>query len=271
MKLITAKQEFNEILKQSGVDDVSNNVTQLFLHALNLNRSELVLKTDLTNEEYNKVKRLVKKRAKHYPLQYIIKSVEFYGNTICVNKNVLIPRNETEQLCEMVAKNANGKKVLDLCTGSGCIGLGIKANSTANVTLADISKGALNVARKNAKLNGLKVKVVETDLFSNVKGKFDIIVSNPPYIKTKDLEKLQPEVKFEPELALDGMADGYYFYKKIINEAPKFLNKFGEIYFEVGVGQAKTVAKLLSKHFECIRIVKDYYNKERIVYAKLKG
>ena len=82
---------------------------------------------------------------------------------------------------------------------------------------------------------------------------------------------MQPEVKFEPELALDGMADGYYFYKKIINEAPKFLNKFGEIYFEVGVGQAKTVAKLLSKHFECIRIVKDYYNKERIVYAKLKG
>lgn len=271
MKLIDAKKEFNNILKQNGVEDVNNNVTQLFLHALNLTRAQLILKTELTFEEYSKVKRLVKKRALRYPLQYIIKQVEFLGNTIIVNKNVLIPRNETEQLAQMVASVANDKQVLDLCTGSGCIGLGIKANSTAEVTLSDVSENALKVARKNAKLNGLNVKIVKSDLFLNIKGKFDIIVSNPPYIKTKDLISLQPEVKFEPELALDGMSDGYYFYKKIIEEAPKFLNKFGEIYFEVGVGQAKTIAKLLSKHFECIRIVKDYYNKERIVCAKLKG
>lgn len=271
MKLLNAKKEFNEILKQNGVADYENNVTQLFLHVLKIDRTELFLKTELTKKEYKKIKRLVVKRASHYPLQYIIKNVEFYGNRISVNKNVLIPRNETEQLCEMVAGVSNGKKVLDLCTGSGCIGLGIKANSSADVTLADVSKKALSVARKNAKQNGLNVKIVKSDLFSNIKEKFDIIVSNPPYIKTSVLKTLQPEVQFEPMLALDGMEDGYYFYKKIIEEAPKFLNKFGEIYFEVGIGQAKTVAKLLSKHFECIRIVKDYYNKERIVCAKLKG
>lgn len=270
IKRTVAKQEFNNILKNSGIADYDNNTTQLFLHVLKINKTAFLLKDEITSQEYNAVKKLVLKRAKRYPLQYLIKDVEFFGNTISVNKNVLIPRNETEQLCEMISKTANGKKVLDLCTGSGCIGLGIKANSTADVTLSDISAGALKVAKQNAINNGLDVKIVKSDLFNNITDKFDIIVSNPPYIKTNDLLDLQPEVKFEPVLALDGKADGYYFYKKIIEEAPKFLNSKGEIYFEFGVGQAKTIAKLLSKHFECIRIVKDYYNKNRFIYAKLK-
>lgn len=270
VKRIEAKKEFNNILKNSGITDYDNNTTQIFLWVLGLTKTELLLKEEITEEEYLKIKRLILKRAKHYPLQYLIKYVEFYGNKIYVNKSVLIPRNETEQLCEMVSKTANNKSVLDLCTGSGCIGLGIKANSTATVTLSDVSSKAIYVAKKNAKLNNLTVKIVKSDLFENIKGKFDIIVSNPPYIKTKDLSGLQPEVKFEPMLALDGMADGYYFYRKIINQAVNFLNPGGEIYFEYGVGQSKTIAKLLSKRFECIRIIKDYYNKNRFIYAKLK-
>lgn len=270
MELNKAKQEFNKILKDNGVVDYENNTTQLFLWVLKVNKVELLLKQQISNKEYKKLKQLVLKRAKHYPLQYLIKSVEFFGNKIIVNKNVLIPRNETEQLCEMVAKNSNNKKVLDLCSGSGCIGLGIKLNSSADVTLSDISSGALKVAKKNAKQNKLNVKFIKSNLFENIKEKFDIIVSNPPYIKTCDLINLQPEVKFEPMVALDGKDDGLFFYKKIIEEAPKFLNDFGEIYFEFGLGQEQSIKKLLSKDFECIKIFKDYYNKNRFIYAKLK-
>ena len=270
VKIIDAKKEFYNILKQSNIVDYENNAAQLFLHVLGCTKVELLTKQTITKEEYSKIKKLVLKRSKHEPLQYIIGEVEFCGNRIKVNKNVLIPRNETEQLCDIVSKTANGKKVLDLCCGSGCIGLGIKANSGADVSLVDVSQKALNVANINAKLNNLNVKLIKSDLFNNVKGKFDIIVSNPPYIKTKDLETLQAEVKREPVLALDGDEDGYSFYRKIIKQAPEFLNKNGVIYFEYGVGQAKTIEKLLKKNFECIRIIKDYYNKNRFIYAKLK-
>lgn len=270
VQITEAKKEFNNILKQSNISDTENNVAQLFLHVLNCSRVEYLTKVTITEDEYKQIKRLVIKRSKHEPLQYIVGEVEFCGNKIKVNKNVLIPRNETEQLCDLVSKTANDKKVLDLCCGSGCIGLGIKANSSADVTLADVSLKALNVAKNNAKLNNLNVTFVKSDLFKNVKGKFDIIVSNPPYIKTKDLETLQPEVKNEPMLALDGETDGLSFYRQIINDAPRFLNKSGEIYFEYGIGQAKAIEKLLKKNFECIRIIKDYYNKDRFIYAKLK-
>ncbi len=270
MLITEAKQEFNSLLKQSGITDYENNTTQIFLHVLKCSKTDLILKQELTLDEYKQAKKMVLKRKNHYPLQYLIGDVEFCGNTIKVTPSVLIPRNETEQLCDLISKTANGKRVLDLCTGSGCIGLGIKANSTADVTLVDISTKALNVARENAKLNGLDVNIVKSDLFSKVKGRFDIIVSNPPYIKTKDLDNLQPEVKLEPVLALDGDQDGYKFYRQIIAKAPSFLTQNGEIYFEYGVGQAKTIEKLLKKDFDCIKIIKDYYNKERFIYAKLK-
>lgn len=265
-----AKKEFNQILKENGVADYENNVTQIFLHILGCSRAELIIKQSISLDEYNSIKKIVYKRSKHYPLQYLLGEVEFCGNRIKVNKNVLIPRNETEQLCDMIAKTADNKRVLDLCCGSGCIGLGIKANSSADVTMVDISVKALTVAKNNAKLNNLSVKAIKSDLFEKIKGKFDIIVSNPPYIKTKDLDDLQAEVKKEPMLALDGDEDGLSFYRRIIEEAPKFLTQNGELYFEYGVGQAKTIEKLLKKNFECIRIIKDYYNKNRFIYAKLK-
>ena len=134
---------------------------------------EINIAYELENNDFENIKESLKE---------LIKDVEFFGNTISVNKNVLIPRNETEQLCEMISKTANGKKVLDLCTGSGCIGLGIKANSSADVTLSDISAGALKVAKQNAINNGLDVKIIKSDLFNNITDKFDIIVCNPPYV-----------------------------------------------------------------------------------------
>lgn len=271
MELFKARQEFNKILKENNIADYENNTAQIFLHVLKINKAELLTKDTLTVSEYNKIKKLILKRAKHYPLQYILKQVEFYGNKIKVNKNVLIPRNETEQLCELVAKKANNKTVLDLCCGSGCIGLGIKRNSNAEVTLCDVSSKALCVAKLNAKKNRLNVKIVKSDLFKNIKNKYDIIVSNPPYIKSDEIKCLQSEIKFEPVLALDGKDDGLYYYRQIINNAPNVLNENGEIFLEFGVGQCKTLENLLSKDFECIKIVKDYYNKNRFICAKLKG
>lgn len=270
MELVKARQEFCEILKEKNIADYENNITQIFLHVLKTTKVNYILTKEITKKQYLKAKDLVLKRANNYPLQYLLKYVEFYGNKIKVNKNVLIPRNETEQLCDIVSKTANNKNVLDLCCGSGCLGLGIKANTNANVVLSDVSCKALKVAKHNAKINNLNVKFIKSDLFKNINQKFDIVVSNPPYIKSSDLNGLQAEVKFEPKLALDGKADGYYFYKKIIEELPQYLNKNGEVYFEYGVGQAKTIENLLKKNFTCIRIIKDYYNKNRFIYAKLK-
>ena len=263
----------NEILKNANVLDYKNNTTFLCCYVLNKTRLELMLLTSIDIKAHNKIIKLAKKRASGLPLQYIIGYVDFYYNKIYVNKNVLIPRNETEQLCDIVVSELKPNfNVLDLCTGSGCIGLGIKNKfKNCNVTLSDVSKKAIYVAKKNAKQNNLKVKIIKSDLLNSVKGKFDVIVSNPPYIKTKDLEHLSIEVKHEPVLALDGSKDGYAYYKRIIDEVPYFLNNNGRIYFECGVGQAQKIAKYLEKNFDCIKIIKDYYGKSRFVTGVIKS
>lgn len=263
----------NEILKNAGVLDYKNNTTFLCCHILNKTKSELILVKEITLAQHNKIINLSKKRAKGIPLQYLIGYVDFYYNKIYVNKNVLIPRNETEQLCDIIVSDLNpNSSVLDLCTGSGCIGLGIKHKcDSASVTLSDVSSKALYVAKKNALKNNLDVKIIKSNLFSNISEKFDVIVSNPPYIKSGDLSSLSAEVKHEPLLALDGDKDGYKFYYKIINDAPQFLNKNGKIYFECGLGQAQKIAKCLEKNFDCIKIIKDYYNKQRFVTGVLKS
>lgn len=263
----------NEILKNAGVLDYKNNTTLLCSYVLGKTKGELILVNDITKKQHNKIIELTKKRASGIPLQYLTKYVDFYYNKIYVNKNVLIPRNETEQLCDIIVSEIKeNSAVLDLCCGSGCIGLGIKNKvNSASVTLSDVSDKALYVAKKNALKNNLNVKIKKSNLFDNVNGKFDVIVSNPPYIKTSDLNKLSIEVKHEPVLALDGDKDGFKYYLKIINDAPKFLNKNGKIYFECGVGQAQKIAKCLEKNFYCIKIIKDYYNKQRFVTGVLKS
>ena len=199
------------------------------------------------------------------------------GMRFFVDSRVLIPRQDTESLVEAAIIGLQGKqtpRVLDLCTGSGAIGLSISTLVPgAEVTLSDVSSGALEVARKNAHDLGADVSLRHGDLFKAVgKEKFDLIVSNPPYIRSSEIPELQAEVQFEPALALDGGLDGLDFYRRIAEEAAAHLEPGGSIYFEVGEGEALDVLEMLNCHLNCADsgIIRDLCGIERIVWARSK-
>lgn len=221
-------------------------------------------------EKYNE---LVNQRAGHIPLQHLVGTQEFMGLTFKVNENVLIPRQDTELLVENVADClGNGKRtVLDMCTGSGCIAVSIdRLSKDSKVTAVDISEKALEVAQENNRFNNANVTFIQSDLFTNVTGRYDIIVSNPPYIRTDEISKLMEEVKsHEPVMALDGMEDGLYFYKKICNEASDYLNDNGKIFFEIGYDQGDDVSEILRQNRFCnIEVLKDLSGNDRVVIAR---
>ena len=221
-------------------------------------------------EKYNE---LVNQRAGHIPLQYLVGAQEFMGLTFKVNENVLIPRQDTELLVENVADClGNGERtVLDMCTGSGCIAVSIdRLSKNSKVTAVDISEKALEVAQENNRFNNANVTFIQSDLFTNVTGRYDIIVSNPPYIRTDEIPKLMEEVKsHEPVMALDGMEDGLYFYKKICNEASDYLNDNGKIFFEIGYDQGDDVSEILRQNRFCnIEVLKDLSGNDRVVIAR---
>jgi len=253
------------ILEQSETDF-------LICEALHVKRVQLKLIKTITNAENDAILKILSERITHKPLDKIIKNTNFYGYNFFVNEKVLSPRPETEILTEEVVKqilNCKQKlKVLDLCTGSGCIATVIALKTSAEVTAIDIDAQALEIAKTNAKYLGANIEFIKSDLFELINGyKFDIIVSNPPYIPSAQIELLQPEVKdYDPKIALDGGIDGLEFYKKIITEAKDYLNEHGKIYFEVGYNQAQTVKKLMEKEYTA-KIIKDYSQIERIVYG----
>ncbi len=221
-------------------------------------------------EKYNE---LVNQRAGHIPLQHLVGTQEFMGLTFKVNENVLIPRQDTELLVENVADClGNGvRTVLDMCTGSGCIAVSIdRLSKDSKVTAVDISEKALEVAQENNRFNNANVTFIQSDLFTNVTGRYDIIVSNPPYIRTDEIPKLMEEVKsHEPVMALDGMEDGLYFYKKICNEASDYLNDNGKIFFEIGYDQGDDVSEILRQNRFCnIEVLKDLSGNDRVVIAR---
>lgn len=214
------------------------------------------------------------------PLQYILGSQEFYGLSFKVGKGVLVPRADTEILVEesiKIINDKNYKTALDMCTGSGCIGISIAKNSNIDkVIMVDISETAIKVCNDNIKENEVKrkCKVIKSNLFKELKSKkVDIIVSNPPYIKTWDINKLDEVVKNEPRLALDGGDDGLEFYRQIAKDAIKHLNENGTLIFEIGYDQAKDVTKILEnfKEYSEIRILKDYGNNDRVVICNYKN
>ena len=171
----------------------------------------------------------------------------------------------------MIVKDIKNKKldVLDLCSGSGCIGLAIAKNTECNVTLSDISKKAIKASMKNAMINDIKVNFLVSDMFESVPSKYDVIVCNPPYITRSDLEKLEIEVKdFDPRLALDGGVDGLDFYREIGKNASEFLKDDGRIYLEIGIDQSKSVVECLQENFVDIKVIKDYSGIDRFIIAK---
>ena len=208
------------------------------------------------------------------PVQYIIGDVNFYGNTIKVNKNVLIPRFETEELVEKTIKKIKNKfnkkiDVLDLCTGSGCIAITIKKEINSNVTATDISIDALEVAKENVNLNNVDVKLINSDLFNNIDGKFDCIISNPPYISYD--EEIDEIVKNnEPNIALYAPNNGLYFYEEILKNIKKYLNNEFIIAFEIGYKQGESLVELANKYLNnvTISVEKDLQGRDRFLFIE---
>ncbi len=238
---------------------------------LGIKRDEVNSENLVSPKNIDKINKIVEERISGRPLWYCIGDADFYGYTINVDERVLIPRPETEILVENALKCINKESVvLDLCTGSGAIAIAIKKECDAKVFATDISQDALDLAKANALKNNADITFVQSDLFTNLVGqKFDVIVSNPPYIKSGDISSLQREVKeFEPILALDGGENGFEFYKKIAKEIKTYLNEKGVVLFECGENQAQEIKDMLVG-FASVEIIKDYNQIDRIVKAVL--
>ena len=263
-----------DLLKSSGIENVEYDIKAILTDTFGLDLNKFIL--DMDNEfepdkdlEAKYLSR-IEKRKKHIPLQYIINKQNFYGLDFYVNESVLIPRYDTENIVDRIVKDCKENKclsVLDLCTGSGCIAVSLKKSGFEKVYAADISDKALAVAKHNAKLNNADIIFLQSDLYENFPKeiRFDIIVSNPPYISTDKIAELETQVKdFEPKLALDGGKDGLDFYKKILKLSKDFINKSGRLYLEIGYDQAKEVVDLAKKEeYYNIQIIKDLSGRDR--------
>lgn len=274
--MITCKEALRqavEVLMTVGVPNADVDAWYLFEHVTGKNRASYFLHMEdaMPAEEAAELEKLVKLRAERIPLQYITGTQEFMGYSFLVSPATLIPRQDTEVLVEEVSRVANGKKVLDLCTGTGCILLSLaKMCSLSRAVGTDISSGAIETARENAKRLEADAEFFCGDLFSAVpKERFDIIVSNPPYIPSSVIETLMPEVKkHEPMSALDGDEDGLKFYREISKNASKYLTNQGSIFFEIGCEQGADVSALLLENgFSDIRVIKDLAGLDRVVSA----
>ena len=262
-------EQVNKILAPANVDESDGEWIVSILSGVP--RSDLAKSTQLCQPSV--VERAfdwAKQRLEGAPLWYITGDAEFYGYTFKVDSRVLIPRPETEELCEYaLSLIKDGDSVLDLCTGSGAIAVTLAKKSSATVYASDISEGALELASQNAELNQASLQFIHSNLFENIEGKFNLIVSNPPYIPTADVQQLDKEVKdYEPILALDGGADGLDFYRLIAKNASEYLEEGGLLLMEFGIGQAQDIANLLEESFTEIEIKKDISGKERIIKAR---
>ena len=277
MKILLGYKELRRNLEVSfekaGITELAD-IDWIIVEVTGKSRSMLQFIEQFSSDEMNKIMAAVEKRLKHIPLGYIFGKSYFYGREFIVNENVLIPRQDTEILIEKICEDINARSeqvsVLDIGTGSGAIAVTIQKETGSKLIAVDISEKALEVARQNAKNLEADVKFVKSDLFSNVQGKFDFIVSNPPYIETDVIDTLEDEVKLnEPILALDGGKDGLDYYRKIVEEASNHLNKGGKLYFEIGYDQADALKTLMKEKYKDIYVFKDYGNNDRVVVGEL--
>ena len=263
-------------LQAAGIEEAALDARLLLEAVCGTNRNDLLVHGEqpVAPEAEEKYLNWIRQRAEHIPLQQLTGEQDFMGLTFSVNEHVLIPRQDTEILVEEVLKELHdGMRVLDMCTGSGCILLSLLHYSNDCEGLGvDLSAEALEVAGRNV----LKVLTPEkaehahflqSDLFEKVEGKFEIIVSNPPYIASAEVEKLMPEVRdHEPRMALDGTEDGLYFYRCIIEEAGKHLVSSGMLFFEIGYDQGQAVSELMRTEGYCeVQVVQDYAGLDRVV------
>lgn len=266
-------QTARDILIQHEITDADVDAWYLLAHVYRMKRTDFLLRSNEqpTKEKLEEFYELVNQRANHIPLQLLTGTQEFMGLEFMVTSDVLIPRQDTEILVEEAGKVCEGKAVLDMCTGSGCIIISLsKLHKLKKAVGIDISKEALSVAKRNATQHNTEVEFQESDLFHKVTGFYDIIVSNPPYIPTGLIATLMPEVKdHEPHLALDGSVDGLEFYRRIAADAKKYLNTNGYLLFEIGYDQGNDVSQiLLQEGYIDINIKKDLSGLDRVVSAR---
>lgn len=270
MNYFDLKTETLKRFNDAGIDEISD-FDWICCEITGKRRSELAFIKEFSEEQLNEISKAVEKRLKRVPLGYIFGKTNFYGLDFIVDKNVLIPRLDTEilveKLIEEIKLRQGNVSVLDIGTGSGVIAVTLAKNTNARIIAVDVSEEALKIAWQNAKQNGVDVEFVKSDLFHNVPDlRVDIIVSNPPYIESSEISELMPEVReFEPILALDGGKDGLKFYREIINQAEKHLNQGGKLYFEVGYNQGESVSNLMKDKFSSVCVIKDYLENDRVV------
>lgn len=255
------------ILSENGIDP--REARLLLASALKIEPSALIKIDQCSQTEFESFQEMLNRRILGEPFAYIVGFQEFMKLKFLVNPSVLIPRADTEVLVQE-AIQLGKKKILDLCTGSGCIAISLaKYLQNSMVDASDISQEALKIAKENAKQNEVVVNFIHSDLFEKIQETYDLIVSNPPYIKKEEIIGLQKEVQHEPIGALDGGNDGLYFYQKIAQEASKYLNTNGYLMFEIGFEQAKEVTSILEKNgFQDIKTIQDLENRDRVIIAK---
>ncbi len=258
-------------LEDAGIEEAALDARLLLEYICHTDRNALLVHGDSvrSNLEEQFYRMVIENRAQRIPLQHITGQQEFMGLTFKVNEHVLIPRQDTEILVEEAMRYlSDGMRILDICTGSGCILLSLlKYSNECEGLGVDISDDALAVARENAQNLGLETEFRHSDLLEKVEGKFDMIVSNPPYIETTVIDTLMPEVReHEPMLALDGREDGLYFYRRIVEQCTSYMTRGARLFFEIGYDQGEAVKDMMiHKGFCEVEIIKDYAGLDRVV------
>lgn len=269
-----------EELIKNNIEDASIIAKELAEHIFKITRAQMIANNDMefSKDQTDNYINSIKKISTGIPIQYITNNQEFMNLNFYVDENVLIPQPDTETLVEEVINEYKEKKceILDLCTGSGAIAISLaKYINESNIVASDISMKALQIAKLNAEKNLVRKKIefIESDMFNKIyKDNFDIIVSNPPYIKTKVIEELDKQVKNEPYIALDGGADGLKFYKIIIENAYKYIKNEGKVFLEIGYDQKNELINLFKEnnHYENIYSKKDLGGNDRIIVATVR-
>lgn len=266
-----------ERLKEAQIDEALLDARLLLEEVCGTDRNYLLVhgNNSVSEENYNCYVNYIEKRSHHIPLQHILGYQEFMGLHFKVTPDVLIPRQDTETLVEEVMRNLHdGMRILDMCTGSGCILLSLlKYSNDCLGTGCDLSEKALLVAEENARSLGISAEFIQSDLFENVTGRYEIIVSNPPYISSEEIPTLMEEVReHDPRMALDGGKDGLYFYREIIKQAGDYLYPGGMLFFEIGCQQAVEVSHYMRQAgYQEVAVCKDLSGLDRVVSGVYTG
>lgn len=279
MKIYEAIAEAKKILEENNIVDADLKAKEIMQYYLEMEPKDII-KNYRNEYDFTKFFEMIEKVSKNIPYQYVIGKAWFYGKEYLVDENVLIPRIDSEILAhEIISKvkemEGSGRKeisILEIGTGSGALSITVVENTNANILAVDISEGAINIAKENMKLHGIKedrMNVILSDIYENVEGEFDIIFSNPPYIRSEDIKNLDKDVLKEPHLALDGGESGLDYYIKIIGGAKDYLKENGYMIFEIGYDQRKDIEKIAKDAgYTSVECIKDMEDRDRVIIIR---